>query len=198
MKFNKNIRNIITLIVIILVTVGSRYKNIGTGYVNINDSNVESSSDSSEYNRDDWEDDSTHQYYDAIRDKKVGIRNYELYKELNIDITSDKFTYTCPYCGKTYYDYKEIEWDHIVPLCYADEHGLHDISYEDKQAYTFNENNGELVCMHCNRTKNDKGPSEWLPDLNKKEYCQKFKDICDKYGITMNEEDSKTVEEYIN
>lgn len=78
-----------------------------------------------------------------------------------------------PYTGKTVTDPKKLDIDHMIPLSYAAQHGGQAWSASKKESYANYLNNSyHLVASDAgaNRTKGDKGPSQWMPS-NKAYQC---------------------------
>lgn len=110
------------------------------------------------------------------------------------------FTYTCPYTGKVItdmddkkedHDFGNLDYDHIVPLNFAYSRGARDWTEEQKNAYAYDQFVGVDVLNSANRSKGDKGPAEWLPDINRGSYCYSFMVICQKYNLSLTEEEIK-------
>lgn len=117
------------------------------------------------------------------------------------------FTYTCPYTGKVITDmddkkkdndYANLDFDHIVPLKSAYLRGAKDWTPEQQNAYAYDQSVGVDVLNSANRSKSDKGPAEWLPDVNRGSYCYSWLVICQKYNLTMTEEEIKICNDEIN
>lgn len=166
--------------------------------VEAEESNETTEASTKEYIRDEWESSNANQFYDPIRGITVGLKNYKLYLDTNVDITGPDFSYTCPYNGETIYDYTAIEWDHIIPIHYVFEHGGADWTREEKVAYCYDFEVGVNVNKHDNRVKSDKGPSEWLPEINQKWYCEQWLTIADKYNIIIAPEDMEVINEVLS
>lgn len=117
------------------------------------------------------------------------------------------FTYTCPYTGKVFKDLDDkkadkdfsiLDFDHIVPLKSAYLRGAKDWTLEQQNAYAYDQSIGVDVYNSANRSKSDKGPAEWLPDVNKGSYCYSWLVICSKYNLSMTEEEIKICNDEIN
>lgn len=130
--------------------------------------------------------------------KKVNRNDYAWKTSVYFD--EETFTYTCPYTGKVITDlddgkedkdYGNIDFDHIVPLKSAYLRGAKDWTDEQKNAYAYDQSIGVDVLNSANRSKSDKGPAEWLPDINRGSYCYSWLVICEKYNLSMTEEEIK-------
>ena len=117
------------------------------------------------------------------------------------------FTYTCPYTGKVIKDLDDkkddkdfgtLDYDHLVPLASAYARGAKDWTPEQQNAYAYDQSVGVDVLYSANRSKSDKGPAEWLPDVNRGSYCYSWLVICQKYNLTMTEEEIKICNDEIN
>lgn len=142
-----------------------------------------------DYNRDDWDLSNGYIFYDENRNEKTGLRNYVLSETTSVDIKSDEFSYTDPYSGEIGNDYSSYDYDHIIPVHYVAQHGGNSWTEEEKQEYYYNTENGVDVNSSLNRIKSDKGPSEWLPEINQKWYCYKWVEIANKYNISISQDD---------
>lgn len=117
------------------------------------------------------------------------------------------YTYTCPYTGKVIKDsddkkddkdFGNLDYDHIVPLKSAYLRGAKDWTEEQKNAYAYDQFVGVDVLNSANRSKADKGPAEWLPDVNRGSYCYSWLVICQKYSLSMTQEEIDICNSEIN
>lgn len=108
------------------------------------------------------------------------------------------FTYTCPYTGKVIKDlddnkedkdFGSVDFDHIIPLKSAYLRGASEWTDEQRNAYAYDQSVGVDVLNSANRSKSDKGPAEWLPDINRGSYCYSWLVICQKYNLSMTQEE---------
>lgn len=106
----------------------------------------------------------------------------------------DDNTYMCPYTGtiikdeddgKIDNDYGNLDYDHIVPLKSTYIRGAKDWTDEQKNEYAYNQWVGVDVLNSANRSKSDKGPTDYLPDINIDDYCFTWLVICSKYKLAM-------------
>ena len=101
---------------------------------------------------------------------------------------SIKGSWKCKYTHVVITNPSKIDIDHIVPANYARENK---IGLWSQETFTLFENdpfNLVAVQSSINRSKGDKGLSEWKPPKNKNWYEKRFKDVCDKWGISCPEE----------
>lgn len=198
---SKKIISIISFIVVVLLSC-KNFESMSQSntMTYVDDSHNEVSNEEiPEYHRDEWESSVRNTFWDPIREKEVGMRNYQLYLATKVDITDPEvFSYTCYYCGDEFSDYSKFDWDHIVPLKYAHDNGAYAWSNEEKIDFAHDEFVGLLSCATCNRVKGAKGPSEWMPELHQEEYCKMFMEICNKYNLEIAEEDELVIFEYID
>ena len=110
----------------------------------------------------------------------------------------EAFTYMCPYTGtiikdsddkKDDYDFGNLDYDHIVPLKSTYLRGAKEWSAEKQNEYAYDQWVGVDVLNSANRSKSDKGPTEYLPDINIEDYCFSWLLICSKYGLSMTEDE---------
>lgn len=152
-----------------------------------------SESDNSKYDRSEYT--SSYQSYNLNGKKFTSIRNYSYYASKHYDSNSD--VYTDPYTDKEL-KIKGSQFDHIIPLSYANSHGSSNWSQEKKREYADDPTIGVDVNSHDNEAKSDKGPSEWLPNKNVEEYCYSWLIIADKYDISISKKDMDVIKEKLN
>ena len=104
----------------------------------------------------------------------------------------------CPYTGtiiqdmddnKQDNDFGNLDYDHIVPLKSTYLRGAKDWTDEQKNEYAYDQWVGVDVLNSANRSKSDKGPCEYLPDINVEDYCYSWLMICSKYNLSMTQEE---------
>lgn len=107
-------------------------------------------------------------------------------------------TYMCPYTGtiiqdmddnKQDNDFGNLDYDHIVSLHTVDRSCPDWWTDVEKNAYAYDQAVGVDVLNKSNRSKSDKTPSEWLPDINTEDYCYHYLLICSKYDLAMTQAD---------
>ncbi|MBQ8218146.1 MAG: hypothetical protein IJZ79_00005, partial [Bacilli bacterium] len=110
----------------------------------------------------------------------------------------ETFTYTCPYTGAIIhdlddeeedYDFGNLDYDHIVPLKSAYIRGASEWTEEQMNEYSYNQWIGVDVLYSANRSKSDKGPCEYMPDINQEDYCYSWLMICSYYQLSMTQEE---------
>lgn len=116
-------------------------------------------------------------------------------------------TYMCPYTGTIIHDlddkkedndFGNLDYDHIVPLKSAYLRGAKDWTEEQRNAYAYDQRVGVDVLNSANRSKSDKGPCDYLPDINVEDYCYSWLMICSKYNLSMTQEEIDLCMDYIN
>ena len=107
-------------------------------------------------------------------------------------------TYMCPYTGtiiqdmddnKQDNDFGNLDYDHIVSLHTVDRSCPDWWTDAERNAYAYDQAVGVDVLYSANRSKSDKTPSEWLPEVNTEDYCYHYLLICSKYELAMTQED---------
>lgn len=91
-----------------------------------------------------------------------------------------------------YYDSKDLDIDHTVPLKWAYTHGADKWTLKQRNDYANNYvDQYHLVPLssHNNRSKGDRGPDRWMPPYNRCLYIKTFISIVNKYKLnfTINE-----------
>lgn len=108
------------------------------------------------------------------------------------------FTYTCPYTGKVItdlddkkedQDFGNLDYNHIVSLSVVERSCPDWWTEKEKNAYAYNQLVGVNVLNSANRSKSDKGPTDWLPDINRGIYCYSWLVICQKYNLSMTKDE---------
>lgn len=195
--FNKIL--IIIAITIILFTLNNYYNHnskniISNNYDNYSNIDVESligEENNLNYDRNDYT--STYQNYSCYNHypshKYDSIRKYNFYesKWYNGEYYID------PYTNNKIYDISEVDYDHIIPLHYVNQHGGANWTEEQKRNFADDPEVGVCTNKSDNRTKSDKGPSEWLPKENKEQYCYSWLVIAEKYNLTISQDDMDVI-----
>ena len=132
-----------------------------------------------------------------IGDTKYNRNDYA-WKTSEFLISEEPFEYVCPYTGETITDESKLDYDHIVPLKSTYIRGAKDWTYEQRNEYAYNQYVGVDVYNSANRSKSDKGPTEWLPNENIEDYCYSWLLICSKYNLVMTEEEVQICVDEIN
>jgi len=94
-----------------------------------------------------------------------------------------------PYTGKIFYNARDLDVDHVVPLKWAWEHGAERWSQEKRRQFANDESNLFAVEASINREKGAMGPFDWLPP-NHAFHCQyilRFQRTVKKYGLNLSE-----------
>ena len=92
-----------------------------------------------------------------------------------------------PYTGKIFYEARDVDIDHLVPLKWAWEHGADRWSFDKRKAFANDEANLFAVEASVNRQKGAMGALEWLPP-NKEFHCQytlRFTRITKEYDFSL-------------
>ena len=92
--------------------------------------------------------------------------------------------------NKTYYLPREIDIDHTVPLAWAWRHGANTWLQIQKENYAnnFREKYYLLpLSASANRAKGDRGPDEWLPEINRCFYIITFQNIVKQNKLILSE-----------
>ena len=142
------------------------------------------------YTREEWDD----------RVKKVNgksLRMYTMEKSIWNHSKGKDFKYECPYTGEIITNVRKIDRDHIIPLAYAHNHGGANWPKEKKTEYTYDEEVSVNTSASANRIKGAKGPSEYMPEKHKAEYCYTWLYIANKYGIAIAKEDMAVIKKYV-
>jgi hypothetical protein len=90
----------------------------------------------------------------------------------------------------------KVDIDHIVPLSYAFQQGAGDWNAAKRQALANDMDNLLAADASANRTKGDKGPSEWMPSNSsfRCDYGKKFAAVAVKYDLPITQADFNTIQ----
>lgn len=146
---------------------------------------VSSESQTEKYNRDDYE--KPYEKY-PYKGEKLSRNKYAWHISKHL-VKENPFEYVCPYTGLTIYDYETLDFDHLIALNYVHKFGDVKWSNKEKNRYAYDIYIGVDVLNKSNRSKSDKGPSEWLPDTNIADYCYSWLVIASKYDIALRQVD---------
>jgi hypothetical protein len=107
-----------------------------------------------------------------------------------------------PYSGDTFTNPTDLDVDHMIPLNYTAQHGGQAWDSDRKASYANDLNYaGHLIAVDKseNRSKSDKGPSEWKPS-DKSNWCVYAKDwtnISSTWGLSATEADVASLKEML-
>lgn len=130
----------------------------------------------------------------------------QVLKASGIDVKTDpktckvlSGTWVEPYSGKTYTDPSAMDLDHVVPLSWAAANGGNSWPAEKKTAFANDPLNLFLSDASENRSKGDKGPSEYLPPNQSFQctYVTSFVSVVISYDLTMSQLDKAAAEKVI-
>ena len=134
-------------------------------------------------------------------DKDCLNTRHELLMKLStgtVDTGSNKCTvsrgrWLDPYTGQTFYEAKQLDVDHLVPLKWAWDHGADKWNKEKRVQFANDEANLFAVKASVNRAKGALAPMEWLPpDTSFNcQYVTRFHRIMKKYGLKFSDSESK-------
>lgn len=111
-------------------------------------------------------------------------------------------TWNDPYSGTVITNPKDLDIDHMIPLSYAAQHGGQSWDANRKQQYANDLTYGNhLIAVKAseNRSKSDKGPSEWKPS-NKAYWCDyaiNWVTVTKNYGLTVSPNDANALSEML-
>lgn len=100
-----------------------------------------------------------------------------------------------PYSGEEMTDASKIDIDHVIPLSYVAKHGGQEWPEEKKREYANDYSVLLATSARENRTKGDKGPSEYMPPYKpyRCAYAKTFTTIAYKYDISVTEKDAQVL-----
>ena len=103
-----------------------------------------------------------------------------------------------PYSKETIKDPTKLDIDHTGALSWTAKAGGQEWDKQKKQDYANDFDHLVATTAKENRTKGDKGPSEWMPESSKCEYAKVYTHIVKKYKLNLNKADKDTLEKALN
>lgn len=94
-----------------------------------------------------------------------------------------------PYTGKTVRFTRgarssmKVPVDHVVPLKWAWEHGADEWTNEEREAFANDPLNLVATTREANSAKSASGPDEWLPDVDREGYIDRFCEVATTYHL---------------
>jgi hypothetical protein len=88
-----------------------------------------------------------------------------------------------PYSGGSTTNASQIDIDHIIPLKWAHGHGGDRWSSGRKRAFANDPDNLLATYYSANRSKGAKGPDQWMPEINRCSYAQRWEVLIEKYEL---------------
>lgn len=91
-----------------------------------------------------------------------------------------------PYTGQVFFEARDLDIDHMVPLAWAHAHGASEWTAEQRRAFANDPVNLFAVDAQANRAKGASGPLDWLPPnaAFRCEYVLRFHRVVLTYGLT--------------
>lgn len=87
----------------------------------------------------------------------------------------------------------KVDIDHIIPLNYVSSHGGESFSSDQKHKFATDPDNLLSVSQKANRSKGDKGLSEWMPSFSKCAYIKRWELVSKKYSIVLSKVDQDII-----
>lgn len=103
-----------------------------------------------------------------------------------------------PYSKEKVEDPTKLDIDHTGALSWTSKAGGQEWDKQKKQDYANDFDHLVATTAKENRTKGDKGPSEWMPESSKCEYAKVYTHIVKKYKLNLNKADKDTLEKALN
>ena len=107
-------------------------------------------------------------------------------------------TWHDPYSKEVVNDPTKLDIDHTGALSWTAKAGGQEWDKQKKQDYANDFDHLVATTAKENRTKGDKGPSEWMPESSKCEYSKVYTHIVKKYNLNLNKADKDTLEKALN
>jgi hypothetical protein len=100
-----------------------------------------------------------------------------------------------PYTGERFTDPGDLHIDHIVPLAEAHDSGAAAWDRQRKRRFANDPTNLLAVEAGENMSKGRRDPGEWLPDSGRCAYVDRWMEIKDRYGLSMDGREQQVVRE---
>lgn len=107
-------------------------------------------------------------------------------------------TWHDPYSNEVVNDPTKLDIDHTGALSWTAKAGGQEWDKKKKQDYANDFDHLVVTTAKQNRTKGDKGPSEWMPELSKCEYAKVYTHIVKKYNLNLIQADKDALESALN
>lgn len=161
------------------------------------------------YNRDDWKHWSSAGSSCWDTREAVLLRDAEAGSVVMLDSSKKETTdpskacsiksgkWTDPYSGKVFTDPSKLDVDHMIPLSFAARHGGQAWDAGKKETYANNMAYGHhLIAVSAaeNRSKGDKGPSEYQPKILKCQYAVDWVNVAKAWDISITQADKTALE----
>ena len=93
-----------------------------------------------------------------------------------------------PYTDKIFFESRQLDIDHLVPLKYGWDRGAHSWTFQKRVQFSNDPANLFAVQKSVNRQKSAYGPAEWLPPSIdfRCQYILRFQRIVKKYTLSQN------------
>lgn len=102
-----------------------------------------------------------------------------------------------PYTGDLFTNPSDLDIDHMIPLGYAARHGGQEWNEDKKRDFANSLETGHLLAVSAsaNRSKSDRGPSEWKPqDSYYCDYATHWISVSDNWNLSTTQEDKSALE----
>lgn len=98
-----------------------------------------------------------------------------------------------PYTGRTFYNARDVDIDHVVPLKWAWDHGAYTWTPEKRKQFANDEVNLFAVQASVNREKGALGVLDWLPPANSFhcQYVLRFTRVVKSYGLVLSDSEQR-------
>ena len=142
---------------------------------------------------------------EAVQDGSLTL--LDKYKVRTTDLSKACYvaggTWVDPYTGETFTNPSDLDIDHMIPLNYAAQHGGQVWDSGKKESYANNRDYAghlKAVSASANRSKSDKGPSQWKPSnqANWCEYATDWVNISSTWNLTVTGADKNALADMLS
>lgn len=154
--------------------------------------------DDSEYNRGDYKHWIKQEGQCDTRETALKEQGTDVVVDNKCKATSGQWTDW--YSGETMTDASGADLDHVIPLGYANAHGGAAWDKQKKQDFANDLSQLLVVGASENRSKSDKGPSDYMPPNESYhcEYADKWVKTALKYDLSVTEKDKKVLQDTLS
>lgn len=89
----------------------------------------------------------------------------------------------CAYTGALVPE-EAMQIDHVVPVAVAWRLGAHTWPWDLRREFYNDPDNLVPALAGINASKGDKSPREWMPQVGRESYLEKWRVVCGKYGLS--------------
>lgn len=130
------------------------------------------------------------------RNKFIDTLEWHLARTLLLKEDKQNGHWVCMYSGIDILSSNLVDVDHIVPLKYSWINGASKWTEEKRHKFATDNLNLFVTSQHENRSKGDDDLTEYLPNINKEQYVDRWEKVCQKYEIKLSKKELEIIQKY--